>query len=155
MRLRILVPVALLSAALLSLAACGHDSTGPTDPLVGSWEADPRCLWDCWFTVSSVSNTADTLNLTNQFSARFELDIRSNGSYQMQLSAPQAPSYQDNGSYTSTGALLILSGTDGVDTVDYQLNSPLLRLSFRKRFALTGLFSGTDTVTVQAMLKKF
>lgn len=155
MRLRILLPLVLLPAALLSLAACSHDSTGPNDPLVANWEADPRCLWDCWFTVRSVSNPADTLNLTNQFSARFELDLRSDGSYQMQLSAPQAPSYQDNGSFTSAGALLILSGTDGVDTVDYQLNSPLLRLSFRKHFALTGLFSGTDTVSVQAMLKKF
>ncbi|MEJ2217325.1 MAG: hypothetical protein P8099_12005 [Gemmatimonadota bacterium] len=156
MRLRILLPLVLLPAALLSLAACSHDTTGPTDPLVANYEADPRCLWDCWFTVRSVSNPADTLNLTNQFSARFELDLQSNGSYQMQLSAPGVVDpYQDNGSFTSTGSLLILSGTDGVDTVDYQLNSPLLRLSFRKHFALTGLFSGTDTVSVQAMLKKF
>ncbi|MEJ2184563.1 MAG: hypothetical protein P8Z36_01350 [Gemmatimonadota bacterium] len=153
MRFSVLLPV-----LLLALAGCGKDGTAPSgDPLVGSWEADPRCLWDCWFTIRSITNPADSLNLTDQASARFELDLRSNGSYQMVLSAPPNLNNQDDGTYTSTAGLLILSGADGVDTVDYHLASPLLRLSFRRHLALVDL-SGDgvpDTVTVEASLKKF
>lgn len=154
MRFRNLLPALLM---VLPLAACGHDSTGPTDPLVANWEADPRCLWDCWFTVRSVSNPADSLNLTNQLSARFELDLRSNGSYRAVLSAPGVSDYQDSGTFTATNGLLILAGGQSTDTLDYQLNDPILRLSFRNHLALVDLNNDgvPDTVSVAAALKKF
>jgi hypothetical protein len=148
----------LLPAFLLPLAACSHDSSGPEpDPLVANWEADPRCLWDCWLTVRSITDPADSLNLTNQLSARFELDLRSNGSYQVQLSAPGVNTYQDAGTFTSSNSVLILAGNESTDTLDYQLNAPLLRLSFRNHLALVDLNGdGTvDTVSVEATLKKF
>ncbi|MEJ2678714.1 MAG: hypothetical protein P8174_06530 [Gemmatimonadota bacterium] len=155
MRFRNLFPALLM---VLPLMACGgHDSTGPTDPLVANWEADPRCLWDCWFTVRSVSDPADSLNLTNQLSARFELDLRSDGSYRVVLSAPGVSDYQDNGTFTSTNGLLVLDGGRSRDTLDYQLNDPILRLSFRNHMALVDLNGDgvADTVTVAAALKKF
>ncbi len=157
MRFRALLPF--LSTALLAAAGCSGDGTSPVDdnPLVGNWEADPRCLWECWFTVRSVSDPADSVNFTNQLSARFELDLRSNGSYQLQLSAPNVSSFQDSGTFTSANGLLILAGGSSVDTIDYQLHSPLLQLEFRNKLALVDLNGDMvpDTVTVAATLKKF
>ncbi|HKJ92827.1 MAG TPA: hypothetical protein VJ957_06650 [Longimicrobiales bacterium] len=149
--------LSLLLLVLFFITACGHEGTGPSDPLVGNWEADPRCLWDCWFTVRSVTDPTDSLNLTNQLSARFELDMRGDGTYQVKLSAPGATAYQDAGRYTAAGSLLVLAGAESADSLDYQLTTPLLHLTFRNRLALLDLNGDgvADTVSVEATLKKF
>lgn len=129
-------------------AACGSDPTGPVpDELVGRWEADPFC-WQptgtgCWFRIHDVANPADSLDLTDRFSANLRLDLERSGGFRFRLSAAGVDAFDESGDLTVEGGLLILHSTAGTDTLDYTLDGSYLRIGFRERLAFD--FDGDGT----------
>jgi hypothetical protein len=117
-------------------AACHSDPTGPVpDELVGRWEADPFCLPACWFTIQSVADPARTVNLTDNTSANLRLDVERGGTFRFRLGAAGVDAFDRSGDLTVEPGMLVLRTTEGVDTLDYALESGFLRVDFRERLA--------------------
>ena len=147
--------------AALVLAACGGgDGTGPGSALpaelVGSWAADANCVVrGCGFTLHSVANPADTVNLVSQGIASVYLTLGGGGAARLQLISPVTDTTLSGTASTSGSDLLITSG-GSADTIGYAVDGSLLRLTFQSELTVWD-FTGDqvpDPATVTATFEK-
>lgn len=128
--------------AVLAMAACGSDSSGPPaggvpSELAGTWVADVGCVPQCGFTFRSVANPADSLNITSSLAISTEVHLAQGGSFHMISAAGGSV----QGTARAQGNMLIVQGGGQADTLDYVLSGGRLQLDFRgtySTFDLTG-----------------
>jgi hypothetical protein len=125
-------------ATLAGLGACGGDGTGPgaevvPAELVGRWVAEPACLPLCGFTLSSVANPADSINVTSFAGISTEITMTREGTFRL-LTRPGPDTASTATVRVIPGALVVTDRLGTVDTLDYQLAGEYLRLQFRRTF---------------------
>jgi hypothetical protein len=131
-----------LGVAILLLGGCGGDGTGPADvvpaALAATWVAEPACLPQCGFTLSSVANPADSINVTAYAGISTEITMTRQGTFLLRLRP--GPDTASTASVRVEPGVLIVTDAGGVtDTLDYTLagdgtNDPAhARGSFRRR----------------------
>jgi hypothetical protein len=123
---------------LLAAAACG-DGTGPGDAvppeLAARWVAEPACVPDCGFTLTSVANAADSLNATAFAGVTTEITVQRSGTFRLVFRP--GPDTASTASVRAVGSMLIVTDAAGVvDTLDYVLRDPWLDLHFRRHFVV-------------------
>jgi hypothetical protein len=135
---RALAAVALVTVT--GLGACGGDGTGPgvevvPPELVGRWVAEPACLPQCGFTLSSVANPADSVNVTAFTGISTEITMTREGTFRLQT-RPGPDTASTATVRVIPGALVVTDRLGTVDTLDYQLAGEYLRLQFRRTFTV-------------------
>lgn len=125
-------------ALALALAACGGDGTGPEEEvvpasLVGTWSASPSCVPECGFTLESVANPADSVNITAFAGIATEVSMTRGGSFVMRTRP--GPDTATAAQVRVAGSTLIVTDAGGqVDTVDWAVTGAFLDLRFRRHF---------------------
>jgi hypothetical protein len=134
------VPVGLFLATSLLLTACGGDGTGPEGDVIPAelaarWVAEPGCLPNCGFTLSSVADPADSVNVTAFTGLTTEINMTRSGTFQIQTRP--GPDTASTGSVRRAPGILIVTDAAGtVDTLDYTLSGEYLSLRFRREFTV-------------------
>lgn len=128
------------------LAACG-DGTGPGDvvppELAARWVAEPACVPACGFSLISVAEPSDSLNVTAFAGLTTEIAVSRGGTFR--LSIRPGPDTASTASVRVEGSTLIVTDAVGmVDTLDYVLREPYLELRFRRHFVVLD-FDGDGT----------
>lgn len=128
------------------LAACG-DGTGPGDAvpaaLAARWVAEPACLPSCGFSLISMANPTDSLNVTSFAGLTTEITVNRGGTFR--LAFRPGPDTATTASVRAEGSMLIVTDAAGtVDTLDYVLREPYLDLQFRRAFVVLD-FDGDGT----------
>jgi hypothetical protein len=125
------------AAALLTIAACGDDGTGPDGgipaELVATWSAGPACAASgCALVVFA---RADPSRREDFVASGFTVDmtVQSSGRLRMQVVLGTGLSLLDGSLRVETGQLII-SGTT-VDTLDYTLSGDFLEVELRSQFS--------------------
>jgi hypothetical protein len=117
-------------AAAAGAGACG-DTSGPAvsipDALVATWEATPACA-ACNFTLRSLANPQDTLNVVHQLMLSVEMRIGATGSFRLAYGGAA-----NEGTVRADGAMLVVRDRNGVtDTLDYVLRDGFLDVQLRR-----------------------
>jgi hypothetical protein len=128
---------AVLPAALLALATGCGNGAGPDDiipaALVGNWVAEPACLPNCGFTLTSTANPADSVNATAFVGMTTEIGIRGDGRFTLAFS-PGGGAPQPGTAHVSGNMLIVRDAAGVVDTMDYTVTPSALDLRFRRIF---------------------
>jgi hypothetical protein len=130
---------AALAAATIALVACGGDAAGPADAvpaeLAATWVAEPACLPHCGFTLASVANPADSINVTAFAGLSTEIAMTRDGTFR--LRTRPGPDTASVARVRAVARMLIVTDAAGtVDTLDYALAGQYLQLRFRRPFAV-------------------
>ena len=142
----------------LVLAACGDDGAPRGDipaELVATWVAEPACRPQCGFTLASVADPADSLNVTSFGGLTTELSIASNGTFRV-ASRPGADTISAGRARVEGSMLIVTDAAGTVDTLDYALTGAYLDLVFRREFVVLD-FDGDgvlDPATARGRFRK-
>jgi hypothetical protein len=131
------IMTALLPAALLALATACSDGSGPDNvlpaALVGNWVAEPACLPNCGFTLTSVANPADSVNATAFVGMTTEIAMRADGRFTLTF-MPGGGTPVPGTAHVSGSMLIVRDAAGVVDTMDYTVTASVLDVRFRRIF---------------------
>lgn len=133
------MPQRVLTAALAGalLLGCGSD---PSDPgnripaeLVGSWIAEPACLPECGWTLTSSTDPEVSLNFVDEpLNMTIGVGIEADGDFELSFSGQSAP---ERGTLRVEGQLMIITDQGGqVDSADYHIEGAYLYMQLRKEY---------------------